>query len=282
MRVVSGCRYGKAYHPEKKADAMAQKTPLPAGTGREFMEKTKYRYLTPSDQERGLPQPPLEIPADTDNPVIVLPDPESVTVRPISVRTAIERRRSIRSYAHEPLPLATLAFLLWCTQGVQRVAGTYATFRTVPSAGARHAFETYLLVNDVEGLEPGLYRYLALSHRLRQLDTDPTLPGRVTGACLGQTFIARCGVVFLWVAVPYRMTWRYGERGYRELHKDAGHVCQNLYLAAEAVGCGVCAVAAYDDDTMNSILGIDGVDQFLIYLATVGKRNGRSEDHDRE
>ena len=261
---------------------MAQKTPLPAGTGREFMEKTKYRYLTPSDQERGLPQPPLEIPADKDNPVIVLPDPESITVQPISVRTAIERRRSIRSYAHEPLSLATLAFLLWCTQGVQRVAGTYATFRTVPSAGARHAFETCLLVNDVEGLEPGLYRYLALSHSLQQLDTDPTLPARITDACLNQTFISRCGVVFLWVTVPYRMTWRYSERGYRELHKDAGHVCQNLYLAAEAVGCGVCAVAAYDDDKMNSILGIDGIDQSLIYLATVGKRNGRSEEHDRE
>ena len=81
----------------------------------------------------------------------------------------------------------------------------------------------------------------------------------------------RCGVVFLWVAVPYRMTWRYSERGYRELHKDAGHVCQNLYLAAQAVGCGVCAIAAYDDDVMHDILGIDGVDQFLIYLATVGK-----------
>ena len=104
-----------------------------------------------------------------------------------------------------------------------------------------------------------------------RLDLDPTLHIRIAEACLGQQFIMRCGVVFLWVAVPYRMTWRYSERGYRELHKDAGHVCQNLYLAASAVGCGVCAIAAYDDDDMHGILGIDGVDQFLIYLATVGK-----------
>ena len=95
---------------------------------------------------------------------------------------------------------------------------------------------------------------------------------RITSACFDQQFILRSGAVFLWTAVPYRMTWRYGERGYRDLHLDAGHVCQNLYLAAEAVGCGVCAIAAFDDDRMNELLGINGTDQFLIYLATVGKK----------
>lgn len=252
----------------------------PTGTGREFMERTKYRYLSRSDQEKGLPQPPLEVPPDPDKPFIDLPGPETIDIPPLDLRTAIEHRRSVRSYAREPLSLAELAFLLWCTQGVQRVAGTYATFRTVPSAGARHALETYLLVNDVEGLDPGLYRYLALSHRLQQLDTDPTLAVRIMEACLDQQFIVRSGVTFLWVAVPYRMTWRYTERGHRELHKDAGHACQNLYLAAEAVGCGVCAIAAYDDDTMAEILGIDGVEQFLIYLATVGKRGAGSGRED--
>lgn len=247
--------------------------------GQTFMEKTKYRYLTTPDQEKRLPQPPLEILPDPRKPFIVLPKPETITIPSQDLRTAIEERRSIRVYAHEPLTISELTFLLWCTQGVKKVDGTYATYRTVPSAGARHAIETYLLINDVEGLEPGLYRYLALSHRLQQLDLDPTLHIRIGEACLGQHFIMRCGVAFLWVAVPYRMTWRYSERGYRELHKDAGHVCQNLYLAASAVGCGVCAVAAYDDDVMHDILDIDGVDQFLIYLATVGKTDlgkGRS------
>jgi len=242
-----------------------------ADIGQVFMEQTKYRYLTTSDQEKHLPQPPLEIPPDPEKPVIDLPKPETIRVPSRDLRDAIEERHSVRVYVKEPLSLPELAFLLWCTQGVKKVAGTYATFRTVPSAGARHALETYLLVNEVGGLAPGLYRYLALTHRLQQLDTDSTLPIRISQACLGQEFIMRCGVVFLWVAVPYRMTWRYSERGYRELHKDAGHACQNLYLAATAVGCGVCAIAAYDDDAMHSILGIDGVDQFLIYLATVGK-----------
>ena len=241
------------------------------GAGRDFMEKTKYRYLGTPDQQRHIIQPPLEIPAVPGKPIIDLPKPENIAVQPIDLRKAIEERQSIRGYAKEPLSLDELAYLLWCTQGVKKVAGAYATFRTVPSAGARHALETYLMVNNVEGLEHGLYRYLALSHKLQLLDTDPTLHIKIAESCLGQQFVIRAGVVFLWVAVPYRMSWRYGERGYRELHKDAGHVCQNLYLAASATGCGVCAIAAYDDDVMHEILGIDGEEQFLIYLATVGK-----------
>lgn len=250
-----------------------------AGSGREFMEKTKYRYLGRSDQERGIPQPPLELPPDPGKRIIDLPEPASLHISPVDLRTAIEHRRSVRTYVRKPLTLAELAFLLWCTQGVQRVAGTYATFRNVPSAGARHAIETYLLVNDVDGLPPGLYRYLALTHRMQEVDTDPTLPARIMEASLHQQFVLHAGVVFLWVAVPYRMTWRYGERGYRELHKDAGHICQNLYLAAETVGCGVCAIAAYDDDVMGTILGIDRGEQFVIYLATVGKVR---EDDEKE
>jgi len=245
--------------------------PVTPGTGQEFMEKTKYRYIGRSDQQKGLPQPPLEMPADPEKPVTGLPPPASLDIPRIDLRAAIEQRQSIRRYLREPITPGELSYLLWCTQGVKRVHGAQATFRTVPSAGARHAFETYLLVNDVEGLAPGLYRYLALSHRLQEVDTDPTLPHRITDACFDQQFILRSGAVFLWTAVPYRMTWRYGERGYRDLHLDAGHVCQNLYLAAEAVGCGVCAIAAFDDDAMNGLLGIDGKDQFLIYLATVGK-----------
>jgi SagB-type dehydrogenase family enzyme len=236
------------------------------------MEKTKYRYIGKSDQQKGLPQPPLEQPPDPYKPIIDLLRPESLDIPPLDLRTAIECRRSVRSYLREPITRGELSFLLWCTQGIQQVHGKAATFRTVPSAGARHAFETYLLVSNVDGLEPGLYRYLALSHQLQEIDSDPTVAHRVTGACFDQQFILRSGAVFLWTAVPYRMTWRYGERGFRDLHLDAGHVCQNLYLAAEAIGCGVCAIAAFDDDRMNEMLGINGTDQFLIYLATVGKK----------
>ena len=250
---------------------MPDNTLSPAGAGQEFMEQTKYRNLKRSDQEKGLAQPLLELPPAPGLPVMDLPKPATLAIPPLDLRMAIERRHSVRSYAKKPLSVDELSFLLWCTQGVKSEHGTHATFRTVPSAGARHAFETYLLVNDVDGLAPGLYRYLALTHRLCQVTTTPTLHIDIARACFDQDFIMRCGVAFLWTAVLYRMTWRYGERGYRDLHLDAGHVCQNLYLAAEAISCGVCAIAAFDDDAMAEILGIDGKEQFLIYLATVGK-----------
>lgn len=253
-------------------------TGMHKGTGREFMEKTKYAFIGRSDQQNGIPQPPLELPADPGRPFIDLPEPALITIPPADLRTTIEQRRSVRHYVHKSLSQDELSFLFWCTQGVKQVYGSQATFRTVPSAGARHAFETFLLINDVAGLEPGLYRYLALSHRLQQMDTDPELSHRITRACFDQQFILRCGAVFLWTAVPYRMTWRYGERGYRDLHLDAGHVCQNLYLAAGAIGCGVCAIAAFDDDAMADLLGIDGENQFLIYLATVGKKDTAGTD----
>ena len=243
-----------------------------SGTGQEFMEKTKYHYIGRSDQQKGLPQPPLELPSDPHAPIIGLPRPSSLDIPAVDLRAAIERRRSVRSYRREPITFEELSFLLWCTQGVQRIHGNQATFRTVPSAGARHAFETYVLVNDVEEIEPGLYRFLALTHQLQNVDPDPAIAHRITSACFDQQFILRSGVTFIWTAVPYRMTWRYGERGYRDLHLDAGHVGQNLYLAGEAINCGVCAVAAFDDDLMNAILGINGSDQFVIYLATVGKK----------
>lgn len=243
------------------------------GTGHEFMERTKYRFTSRSDQQKGLPQPPLEIPPDSHKPMISLAPPNALAIPSLDLRAAIEDRRSTRSYLREPITLDELSFLLWCTQGVQQVHGEQVAFRTVPSAGARHAFETYVLANNIEGLEPGMYRFLARSHWLQQVERGPAVAQRVTRACFDQQFILHCGAAFIWTAVPYRMTWRYGERGFRYLHLDAGHVCQNLYLAAEAVGCGTCAIAAFDDDEMGAVLGIHGPDQFVIYLATVGKKD---------
>ena len=251
---------------------MPDPIPQVTGTGQEFMELTRYRYLGPSDQEKGLPQPPLELPPAPGYPMIELENPQDIAIPPLDIRTAIERRHSVRSYVREPLSLLELSFLLWCTQGVRHVHSTAATFRTVPSAGARYAFETFLLINELSGLEPGLYRYLALSHRLQLVSAEPDIHIRIAHGFMDQDFVMRCGAAFLWTAVSYRMTWRYGERGYRDLLLDEGHVCQNLYLAAEAIGCGVCALAAFDDDLMAAILGIDGRDHFMIYGATVGKK----------
>ncbi|HUS92216.1 MAG TPA: SagB/ThcOx family dehydrogenase [Phycisphaerae bacterium] len=243
-----------------------------APIGPEFMGKTRHEHLGVPDQQAGVPQPPLELPPDPAQPTRPLPDPTTVQAGPVELRELIERRRSVRQYAPAPLNLAELGYLLWCTQGVRGVVPGQATFRTVPSAGARHAFETYVLANRVEALPAGIYRYVATRHELATVSVAPDAASAVTRACFGQAFVMDSAATFLWSAVAVRMTWRYGQRGYRYLHLDAGHVCQNLYLAAESIGCGVCAVAAFDDDALNAVLGLDGAEQFVVYLAAAGRK----------
>jgi SagB-type dehydrogenase family enzyme len=241
------------------------------GIGQAFMEQTKHRNLGPSDQVRGLTPPSLELEAKSGMHVLDLPQPEEVRIEKMELREAIERRRSVRNYTRTPLKIGELSYLLWCTQGVKEVIPGACTIRSVPSAGARHSFETYLLVNSVDSLQHGLYRLIATQHRLCMLDDEDRLTRRAVDACYGQEFVGTSAVTFIWAAVVYRMTWRYGERGYRYIHLDAGHVCQNLYLSALSIGCGACAVAAFDDDKLNSLLGVDGKEQFVVYLCTVGK-----------
>ena len=153
-----------------------------ARIGREFIKKTKYEYLDPSAQSRGRPQPPLELEIYKGGELIELPEPESLSIRPVDLLRAIERRSSVRKYSRTPLTSEELSFLLWCTQGIKEVIPGSATFRTVPSAGARHALETYLLVNNVDTLGAGLYWYSALRHGL----IDRVVPnGQVLQSALG-------------------------------------------------------------------------------------------------
>lgn len=235
------------------------------------MEQTKYKYLPPSDQTQGLPQPPLEKVWTTDAPTIDLPRPETLRVKPVDLTDAINGRRSVRAYADTPMTMEELSYLLWTTQGVRETTARPATLRTVPSAGSRHPFETYVLANRVEGLEPGIYAYLASPHQLRVHKLGEDLGARAAEVSYRQKMVERSAATFIWTAVSYRSIWRYGQRSYRYMHLDAGHVCAHLYLAVAAVDCGCCGIAAFDDDGYSALLGIDGEEEFVIYLAAVGK-----------
>jgi len=240
--------------------------------GNQFLEMSKTKNMPPSAQTQGLPQPSLELPVPSDAELIDLPSPSSIKVPPMDVRQAIEKRETLRAYAEVNLSLAELSYLLWVTQGVKMVTDRPVTKRMVPSAGSRHAFETWLLVNRVDGLQPGLYRYIALTHKLIRISANQAIRQILTDACSHQKHVFESAVTFFWVAVAERMTWRYPARGYRYLFLDAGHVCQNLYLAAEQISCGICAIAAYDDDLVNQALQVDGKNLFTIYIASLGKR----------
>ena len=242
-------------------------------SGHEFMVKTRYKNISSSPQNSGtVPQPPLELPVPEGAELIALPNPSEFSMPEMDLRTAIETRRTVRAYSESPLSLEELSYLLWVSQGVKRVSRRPSTARTVPSAGARHAFETYLLVNRVTGLESGLYRYAAIENGLLRLDVPADIAERIAHDCLEQPQITNSAATFIWVAVVERMYWRYVERRYRYLHLDAGHVCQNLALGAEQVDSGICPIAAFDDEMLNATLGLDGEEMFVVYLASLGKK----------
>jgi SagB-type dehydrogenase family enzyme len=226
-----------------------------------------------TDQSRGIAPPPVEKPYPKDATRIGLPpyDPAG-SLGKRDLRSAIEDRKSRRSYSTEPMAIEELAFLLWATQGVRQRLDEGHALRTVPSAGCRHALETYLCVLNISGLGQGIYRYLPLEHQLLFEFTEERLKGRIVRGVLGQPYPGEAAVTFIWTAIPYRMEWRYGIAAHKVIAIDAGHVCQNLYLACEAIGAGACAIAAYDQEAMDELLRVDGQNESTIYLASVGKR----------
>lgn len=223
---------------------------------------------------RGEAAPPLQKPCPPDAERLRLPDGASALARTclMPLAEAVARRESVREFTAAGFSLEELSALLWATQGVRGVLSPACALRTVPSAGARHAFETYLAVRSVAGLAPGLYRYLPFGGELVRLASDPGIGRKAAAACLGQDFVAEAAATFFWTAIPARMEWRYGLAAHKVIAVDAGHVCQNLYLACTAMGAGACAIAAYDQDACDRLLGVDGDEEFTVYIAAAGRR----------
>ncbi len=221
----------------------------------------------------GRPPPFKEYP---DRPRIPLPPTAGSRLDSAPLGEVLSKRRSRREFTGEAIPLADLAALLWACQGVTARHGPYL-LRTAPSAGALYPFETYVSVQAVEGLDPCLAHLNVPGFCLEVV--APGHHGRpVALAALAQGFLERASAVVLWTAVYPRAAWKYGERALRYIGLDLGHVCQNLSLAAEALGLGCCPVAAFFDRPLNELLGVDGQEEFAYYLAAVGpvrsKRHG--------
>lgn len=226
-------------------------------------------WATP--QSEGVRPPPVQKSVPPGSRIIPLPARDAWSIPPCDLQAAIAGRESRRRFTPGPLSLDELSFLLWATQGVRVELHEAAVLRTVPSAGCRHPFETYLAVLRVAGLENGLYRYLPLDHSLLFVREVEHLPTQLVAATRGQNFSGQAAVTFLWTAIPARSEWRYAEASYKVIALDAGHVCQNLYLACEAIGAGTCAIAAYNQGLVDDLLGVDGNEEFGVYLAPVGK-----------
>ena len=194
-----------------------------------------------------------------------LPDPRGL--KGMSLEGAIQARRSHRTYRAEPLSLEEISRLLYAASGItDRTRG----FRAAPSAGALYPVETYPVVHNVAGLERGIYHYVPQEHALEWLQAMDVRAAMVV-AGVGQEMIGRAQACFVLSAIFQRTRWRYRERTYRYVLLEAGHIAQNIYLAATSLGLGACAVGAFLDDELNGLVGLDGEREAALYVITVGR-----------
>lgn len=241
----------------------------------ELTEALGYRYLAESKLDRGFreqrrPQIAAGAAGKTYPHAKKIPLPHDLDLLARDLGKLLRERRSHRRYSEDPLTDQELAMLLWAAQGVTARAGG-TLLRTTPSAGALFPLETYVVLEKVDKLERGLYHFDVDRFQLEWLSAAP-LGREIAHAALEQNFLAEAAAIFLWSAVSRRNMSKYGHRGLRYILLDAGHLCQNLLLAAEAMGLGACPVAAFYDDELNDLLGLDGGEESVLYLAAVGRK----------
>ncbi len=200
-----------------------------------------------------------------------LPAPETLPDKLVNFLELSELRATVRQYSAEKLTREELSYLLWCTQGVKAILPNGITRRTVPSAGSRHVFDTFLYLQRVEGINAGLYRFLAEEHKLQFIAAKEDIADKFTASFKKFQMVQNSAVTFVWAANMSKMTAKFGARGYRYVFLDAGHVCQNLYLAGYTTSIGVCAMGEFFDNKLNDVLELDGTNRFAVYAATIGK-----------
>jgi SagB-type dehydrogenase family enzyme len=197
-----------------------------------------------------------------------LPKP---TPAPADLWRTLGSRRSRRDYTGRPISLAGLSALLWAAQGIT-APGWLVALRTAPSAGALYPVDLIVAARAVEGLPSGLWRLDAKAFTLGLTRDGEGLTEELTRACLGQEQVRRAAAILIFTATVERCSSKYGLRASRYVMLDAAHICQNVLLAAEALGLGACPVGAFEDSALNRLLGIDGEREAAIYCATVGAR----------
>ncbi len=231
-----------------------------------------------SDQQKKLPQPPL-VKAPMRETSIELPKNFEDLELNNDILSVINNRKSSRVYTQETMTLLQLSYLLWTTQGVKEIRGrSYATLRTVPCGGARHEFECYMIIQNVEGLEDGSYHYLPMEHRIELLATKAEIEEKygkslrdiVSETLNNQVWAAKANIIFYYSMVAYRAEWRYGIRAHRVALIDAGHITENLYIACSAANIGTCAIGALNGALCDPLFELDGEEEFAFYAAPVG------------
>ena len=236
------------------------------GIGDRFQEETKYSRETLKGGMLDWDSKPPIYKEYPDARRVELPGFGDMETLPLM--DAIARRKSVRVYSGESLAAETLSFLLWASGGAGRTERGHV-YRTAPSAGALYPIETYLAVQAVTGVDPGIYHYAVKHHALEEIRKGE-YGHDITQAALGQKMCLNAAVVFIWTAIFCRSKWKYRDRAYRYIYLDAGHMAENLALAATSIGLGTCQIGALFDNEVNAVVGVDGSDESVIYMSVVG------------
>jgi SagB-type dehydrogenase family enzyme len=235
-----------------------------------------------TDQQLKKPQPPLVKEAMSDRQFELPMDFTGMEYEKDFLKL-INSRSSHRVFTEEKMGLLQLSYLLWCIQGVKEIRGkSYATLRTVPCGGARHQFETYMAIRNVEGLADGLYHYLPMGHKIEFLKEIDSIKDFISVSLQGQIWAAKANVVFYFSIDFYRVEWRYGIYAHRVALIDAGHITENLYLAATSLGLGGCAIGAVNGQYCDETFGLDGIDETIMYAMPVGTISAGDKEKEQD
>jgi SagB-type dehydrogenase family enzyme len=255
-------------------------------TYRDFMKSkiSDVDIVAESDCAKGIPQPIIQKSIPENATTIDLPVINSENAPKADFFECTCSRLSRRSYTNKPMSIFELAFLLWCTQGVKKVIGGYRNYikdgsgrnylRLVAAGGSVNSYETYLAINNISGVEKGVWKYLPLSHQIVFIkgvnDLPQTISDTFSNPNQNQSYAAKAAAVFFWVCIPYRGEWRYKELAHKGMLLDLGHISHQLYLATEALGCGCCAIGGYYQNKADDLIGVNGNDEFTVLCASVG------------
>jgi SagB-type dehydrogenase family enzyme len=236
--------------------------------GDNFQEKSKYvRGKIPRHYLDWASKP--ETYKEYPNTIKRFPLPKPEFDDKINFWDVIRNRKSVRKFNREYLSIEELSLVVFGMTGITRIFPQFA-FRTIPSAGGLFPIEIYPVIFNIKGIEAGVYHYNIKEHSLEALKLGDWTNEIIKG-CLDQTMVANSNVTFVMTAMIDRSKWKYLQRCYRYIYLDAGHIGQNFYLVAEALGLGACTIGAIYDDELNNLLEIDGINETSVYVGVLGK-----------
>ena len=232
-----------------------------------YIRGTKYRRDKPMADRLGNIPSPGQFKRYPEAGRVQLPAPD--LDQPADLWQCLAGRRSERNTSSAPIRIGDLSMLMWAAQGITAHAGMHL-LRTAPSAGALYPFETYLYIDKAEEVPKGIYHFNVADFALDCIQSGDFRQA-YAAASLGQPVVERSAVVMIWTAMMLRSMTKYRDRAMRYIPMDLGHVCQNVQLAAVALGFGSCPIGAFYDDEMNELIGVDGEEETVLYLVTIGK-----------